>query len=288
MNEAFPLPRLLPREPDSHKGTYGRVLVIAGSRSMPGAAVLATLGALRGGAGLATLATGESALAMIASAAPCATFLPLQETRDGWIDATAFDRLLPRIEAADVVVLGPGLGTEPNTQALIRRLITAVRTPLVLDADGLNAVAADPKPLLERSGVTVLTPHPGELSRLDGEPPPRDREARRTRAEHAARRFRSVVCLKGHRTVVTDGTSWRENTTGNPSMATGGAGDVLSGVMGALLHVFERPLDAAACAVHVHGLAGDFAAYQHGPVSVIATDLLDHLGAAFQHYARHA
>ncbi len=286
MTHVTHVPPLPARDPESHKGNFGRVLVIAGSRSMPGAAALAANGAFRGGAGLVTVATATSALPMIAPVTPCATFAALPETTDGWIAATAFDLLLPPIDAADVVVLGPGLGTERGTQGLVRRLVAGIRKPLVLDADGLNAIAPEPQPLLVRSAPTVLTPHPGELSRLDGDPPPRGRDDRRDRAERAARRFRAIVCLKGHCTIVTDGESSYENDTGNPSMATGGAGDVLSGLVSALIHAFARPLDAAICAVHVHGLAGDLAADQHGPVSVIATDLLAHLGPAFQRYAQ--
>lgn len=277
-------PPIPPRDPDSHKGTYGRVLVVAGARAMPGAAVLAANGALRGGAGLVTVATPWSALGSVAPAAPCATYAPLAESTAGFLDGRALDPLLERAGAADVVVVGPGLGQEDGTVALVRSFVRRLERPLVLDADGLNAISDEPDAVAARSFPTVLTPHPGELSRLDRQDAPRGDEERRARAEAAARRFGAVVCLKGHRTVVTDGDGTYVNDTGNPAMATGGTGDVLAGLLGALVAQLDDPLDAAVVAVRVHGLAGDLARETHGPLSVIATDLLQHLGPAFLRY----
>ncbi len=279
------VPRLKPREADSHKGTYGRVLIVAGSRQMPGAAALAALGALRGGAGLVTVATPESALPLIAPAVTCATYLPLPESARGFLAPAARRLVLERADAADAVVLGPGLGMERGTVLTVRRLVAAIEEPLVLDADGLNAIAAEPQVLLTRSAPTVLTPHPGELMRLDGEPPPRGRTERRRRAEQAASRFRAVVCLKGHETVVTDGQATYVNDTGNPGMASGGTGDVLAGLTGTFLAQMDRPLDAAIAAVRLHGLAGDVAARRLGQAALIASDLLEALGEAFARYA---
>lgn len=268
------------RQRDGHKGSYGKILVIAGSRAMPGAAHLAAIGALRGGAGLVTLATSASALPLIAPGAPCATYLPLPETMLGSLGGPALQPILTRSEEADVVVLGPGLGQERATVQLVRKLVAGIRKPLLIDADGLNAVAGEPKCLLRRSSPTVLTPHPGELCRLDGGSLPTGAKERRARAEAAASRFKAIVCLKGHRTVVSDGQRTYLNDTGNPGMATGGSGDVLAGLLGALMAQFAEPFDAAMFAVHVHGTAGDLAADCHGEVSMIASDLLDTVGPA--------
>ena len=286
------VPPTLPTRPeDSHKGTFGRVLIVAGSREMPGAAVLAANGALRGGAGLVTVATAASAVSSMAPAAPCATYIPLAESEAGFVAATAFDAILSRAEGVEAVILGPGLGSERGTTGLVRRLVAAIEAPLILDADGLNALANEPQSLLIRSFPTVLTPHPGELFRFErGEHQalPRGAGERTARAAAAAKRFRAVVCLKGHETVVTDGEATYVNDTGNPAMATGGTGDVLAGVVGALVAQLaghdRNALDATVAAVRIHGLAGDLATEIHGPVSVIATDLLDHMGAAFVRY----
>ncbi len=279
-------PRVPRRTAAAHKGDFGRILIVAGSRAMPGAATLASLGALRGGAGLVTLATPASALASIAPAVPCATFEPLPETTNGAIAAAAFDVVMERARSVDVVAIGPGLGRHAETVALVRRLVPALEVPLVLDADGLNAIAGEPPRALARSAATVLTPHPGELARLDGEAVVADAPApRRARAEACARAFRelhAVVCLKGRGSVVTDGERTFVNPTGNPGMATGGAGDVLTGLLAALLHRFDGAFDAACCAVHLHGLAGDLAARRIGQDALIATDLLAFLGDAFR------
>ncbi|MBI4881262.1 MAG: NAD(P)H-hydrate dehydratase [Planctomycetes bacterium] len=279
-------PKLKPRQADSHKGTYGRVLIVAGSRQMPGAAALAAMGALRGGAGLVTVATPESALPLIAPAVTCATYLPLPESPRGFLAPAARRLVLERAEAADSVVLGPGLGVERGTVSTVRKLVAAIRKPLLLDADGLNAIAAEPQVLLARAAATVLTPHPGELMRLDLQPLPRGREERRRRAEQAASRFRAVICLKGHETVVTDGAATYVNDTGNPGMASGGTGDVLAGLAGTFLAQIESPLDAAIAAVRLHGLAGDVAARCRGQAALIASDLLEALGEAFARYSR--
>lgn len=289
MSRPFAPPPIPPRPADTHKGTYGRVLIVAGAPSMPGAAVLAANGALRGGAGLVTVATPASALASIAPAAPCATYAPLPESDHGFVTVDALDRLLDLATRNDVVVVGPGLGGATTTsggtvEELIRKFVRAVSLPLVLDADGLNAIADEPDALLARSSPTVLTPHPGELARLDHSPAPRGPDERKARAEATARRLRAVVALKGHATVVTDGERTYVNDTGNPSMATGGTGDVLAGLTGALVAQLDDPLAAAVVAVRVHGLAGDLARDVHGPLSVIATDLLQHLGPAFLRY----
>ncbi|MBL8768787.1 MAG: NAD(P)H-hydrate dehydratase [Planctomycetes bacterium] len=274
--------RLTKRARDSHKGDFGRVLVVAGSRRMPGAATLAALGALRGGAGLVTVATPECALPLIAPACPCALFEPLPATREGFVANAALEHLVEAARRADVVVLGPGLGTEEATQFTIRSFALELGKPLVLDADGLNAFAAEPDVLARRSSPTIMTPHPGELERLDGKPATADAKERLARAKAASARFRAIVCLKGAGTVVASASRTYVNRTGNPGMATGGSGDVLSGLLGALIVRFDDPFKAAALAVHMHGRAGDLAKRRRGETALIALDLVEHLGDALK------
>ncbi len=274
--------RLTKRARDSHKGDFGRVLVVAGSRRMPGAATLAALGALRGGAGLVTVATPECALPLIAPACPCALFEPLPATREGFVANAALEHLVEAARRADVVVLGPGLGTEEATQFTIRSFALELGKPLVLDADGLNAFAAEPDVLARRSSSTIMTPHPGELERLDGKPATADAKERLARAKAASARFRAIVCLKGAGTVVASASRTYVNRTGNPGMATGGSGDVLSGLLGALIVRFDDPFKAAALAVHMHGRAGDLAKRRRGETALIALDLVEHLGDALK------
>lgn len=286
-SEPLLLPRIPRRPIDGHKGSFGRVLVVAGSRDMPGAAALATLGALRGGAGLVTLAAPAPAIDRVTPLIPCATLHPLPHGPDGRIQRTAARAVLDRAASCDVVVIGPGLGFDGDAQGAVRdavrTMVAELPLPLVLDADGLNAIAGSTA-LDGRAAPTVLTPHPGEMARLLHEPTPSDGDGRVRCARHAATRFHATVVLKGAGTVVTDGSAVLVNTTGNPGMATGGTGDVLAGLLGALLAVLSTPLEAAAAAVHLHGLAGDIAAEARSPEALIATDLLEHLGAAFRAY----
>lgn len=274
--------RLTKRARDSHKGDFGRVLVVAGSRRMPGAATLAALGALRGGAGLVTVATPDCALPLIAPGCPCALFEPLPATREGFVANAALEHLVEAARRADVVVLGPGLGIEEATQFTIRSFALELGKPLVLDADGLNAFAAEPDVLARRSSPTIMTPHPGELERLDGKPATADAKERLARAKAASARFRAIVCLKGAGTVVASASRTYVNRTGNPGMATGGSGDVLSGLLGALIVRFDDPFKAAALAVHMHGRAGDLAKRRRGETALIALDLVEQLGDALK------
>lgn len=250
---------------------------------MPGAAVLTTLAALRGGAGLVTLASTASAIDRIAAAVPCAMFASLPESRSGQLSSRAIEPLIDRLAHADVIVIGPGLGQEDGTARLVRRVV-ALDKPLVLDADGLNAMAHDPAPLRQRTAATILTPHPGELLRLDRGPMPTTPADRRKRAERLAQSTRSVVVLKGSRSVVTDGERTYLNDTGNPGMATGGSGDVLAGLTAALLAQLGDALPATIAAVRIHGIAGDLAARARSQEAMIAADLLECFGAAFRAY----
>ena len=268
------------RAPESHKGDFGRVLIVAGSRGRTGAAHLAAVGALRSGAGLVTVATPRSCLPIVASMAPEYMTEALDETVSGGIDFASLDRLFEL--DADVIAVGPGIGRDPATAAFVHGLLERAGVPIVLDADALNAFSGDPDRLLGRDGVDVIvTPHPGEMSRLLGIP---IEAVQVDRVEHA-RRFaashRVHVILKGHRTVIA-GPEGRTfvNLTGNAGMATGGTGDLLTGMIAAWV---AQLLDAeAACklAVYLHGTAGDLAEADEGEAALIATDLAGRLGDA--------
>jgi NAD(P)H-hydrate epimerase len=268
------------RAAESHKGDFGRVLIVAGSVGKTGAAHLAALGALRSGAGLVTIAAPRSCVSVLASMGPEYMTEPLDETPSGRIDYAALERVLEL--KADVIAVGPGLGQEPSTFAFVQGLVERAGVSLVLDADALNAFVEEPERLMGRDGIEmIVTPHPGEMARLVGstiEATQRDRLA-------AARGFASIhklhVILKGHRTLIA-GPEDRVflNFTGNAGMATGGTGDVLTGMVAAW---FAQLLDAeAACkiAVYLHGSAGDLAEADEGEVSLIATDLVSRIGDA--------
>lgn len=272
--------RMIPvRRPDSHKGSYGHVVVVAGSRGKTGAAVLAARGALRSGAGLVTVATPGAAVAVVAAHDPEVMTIGLPETEQGTVAEGAADAIANI--GADVIVAGPGLGTGPGTVALVGALMRT-DVPLVLDADALNVIAASPDILHRASKAPVIiTPHPGEMARLVSRSTA-DVQARRLEtAREFAAKWGVVVVLKGHRTVVaqSDGAA-SFNMSGNPGMATPGAGDVLAGVIGAWLGQLGDVSAAARLGVYLHGLAGDLAAREVSQVAVTAGDIARHLGPA--------
>jgi NAD(P)H-hydrate epimerase len=276
------LPRLPPRPADSNKGSFGKVLVVAGSRGMSGAAVLCASAALRGGAGLVKLAVPSDLLPIVAASNPCYLTSPLPQDELGRLSASAQGPLLDLIAANDVLALGPGLGRSSDLDALLASLVGLGRVPTVLDADGLNAFAGHPEQL-ERGGMPlILTPHPGEFARLLGVDVASVQSNRQELAARFARERGIVLVLKGYGTIVTDGQRVYHNATGNPGMATGGTGDVLTGLIAALLAQHLEPFAAALLGVHLHGLAGDLARDQLGEVSLTASDLLDYLPHAFQ------
>ena len=268
------------RAADSHKGDFGRVLVIAGSVGRTGAAHLAAIGALRSGAGLVTVATPRSCLPIVAAMAPEYMTEGLEETAAGTIDFAALDRVLEF--KADVIAVGPGLGQSPGTAAFVHGLLERAGVPLILDADALNAFIGDPERLLGRDGVdVVITPHPGEMARLLNLSIEAVQHDRLRHATEFASSHRVHVVLKGHRTVIA-GPDNRAfiNLTGNAGMATGGTGDLLTGMIAAW---FGQLLDAeAACklAVYLHGTAGDLAEADEGDVALVAGDLAARLGDA--------
>jgi NAD(P)H-hydrate epimerase len=280
-------PRPAPELPDdAHKGDAGRVLCVCGSRDMPGAAVLVARAAQRAGAGLVTVAClAEELRIILPTAAPEAILL---DWTHAFADARAASMPELRSREDHARVVGPGLGRTARTLAIVSALLAdGFRGPTVLDADALNVVAGDLEIVRGHAGPLVSTPHPGEAARLLGRPIPRDEAGRIAAAREISRRTRGVCCLKGHRTVVADGEQVYVNTTGNPGMATAGAGDVLAGILSAYLAACAtgidarwKVFDAAAAAVHVHGLAGDLAAERFSRRGVIASDLIDFLPAA--------
>jgi NAD(P)H-hydrate epimerase len=279
------LPRLPPRAADSHKGDYGRALLIGGSRGMSGAIALAGMACLRAGAGLVKLAVPDCCLETVAGFNPCYMTVPL-ESDDGQLAASARDKLEELASEATCVAIGPGLGKSGEVNRLVRSLYRTLEKPMVIDADGLNALAASKSGLAKPGGPRVLTPHPGELARLAVANGLSDDESQRhSVAVELAARHQLVVVLKGHRTLITDGHEQQTNTTGNPGMATGGTGDVLTGIITALICQELSPLDAARLGVFVHGLAGDLAAEQRGQTALIATDLVEHLPQAWRKLA---
>jgi ADP-dependent NAD(P)H-hydrate dehydratase len=274
-----PLPRLPERSVDSHKGSFGSALVVAGSVGMTGAAVLAGTAALRGGAGVVRLAVPDDCLPIVACHEPSYMTVPLPADEEGRIALSALARIVEWAENATVVALGPGLGRSAALEDLVGTLYQELPRPMIVDADGLNALAAEPEVLARPGGPRILTPHPGEFARLTGRrPEPEDRCALTLEMAHL---WGAVVVLKGHRTCISDGRQIVVNTTGNPGMATAGAGDVLTGLIAALACQGLTPFNAARLGVYLHGLAGDLAAREIGQTCLIASDLLRYLPAAF-------
>ncbi len=275
------IPKLPARDPDSNKGTHGRGLLIAGSVGMSGAAVLAGNAMLRSGAGLVTLAGPKSIQTVLALGNPCYMTVGLPEdTATGRLASPAVGPALQLALERDVVAIGPGLGKSEPVGHLVRLLLEKIEGGLVIDADGLNSLGQDPS-FPPRRMPAVITPHPGEFARLTGQSIAEVQADREGCARHLARRLGVVVLLKGNHTVITDGEQLAVNKNGNPGMARGGSGDVLTGVIAALLCQRMTPYDAAVLGAHVHGLAGDLAREKLGEVGMIATDLVDFLPAAF-------
>jgi ADP-dependent NAD(P)H-hydrate dehydratase / NAD(P)H-hydrate epimerase len=275
--------QLQDRPADTHKGTYGHVLIVAGGPGKTGAGALASMAALRTGAGLVSFALPHSLnIAMEAKLTEAMT-IPLPESEPGVLGAEAAKRLVEWLEGKSALILGPGIGTHPETVRCVHEVLRQVRLPTVLDADGLNALAADPEIRGDIHMPLVLTPHPGELARLRRTTTAVIQADRLGAAREAARTYRAVVVLKGAYTVIAEpeGTLYI-NLTGNPGMATAGSGDVLSGMIGTLLGQGYVPSMAARVAVYLHGLAGDLAATALGERSLMAGDLVEMLPHAFQ------
>lgn len=266
--------RLLPPRPrEAHKGDCGRLLLLCGSVGFTGAARLAARAALRSGAGLVFLGVPEKIYPIVAAGLEEPVVFPLPCDEAGRLTPEALDAASPRLGQADAVLFGPGLGQSDGVRELLRRLLGAARCPVLLDADGINALAGHKDILRERRAPVVLTPHDGEFARLYEGPP----LGRYGETMALARETGCTVLRKGHRTLISDGeTTWR-NRTGNPGMATGGSGDVLSGILTVFLADGLSPLTAAALAAYVHGAAGDRCAARLGERGMLPSDLIETL-----------
>ncbi len=283
--------RLPPRPRDAHKGISGRVAIVAGSRGMSGAAVLCGLAALRGGAGLVRVYCPASIQPIVATSEPCLMTVGLDEDAQGRLTDRHISELAHELSDSDVVALGPGMGRSAELLTLVHDLYRHLHVPLVLDADGLNAMAEfEPSDwALSHPSPRILTPHPGEMERLPFYSSPVSAH-RNESAWFTAQSTGATVVLKGHETVVTDAVRIYENETGNPGMAVGGTGDVLTGLIAALMaqnvnvHNQGRlsPFEVAALAVHVHGRAGDRCAARIGPIGFLAREVADELPGALQ------
>ena len=274
---------LSPRRPDAHKGDFGHLLIVAGARGKAGAAVLAARAAVAAGAGLTTVAAPAELLPALVAGCPEAMSVPVAQSESGAIAREAVGALLAAAAERTTLAIGPGVGREAGTQEALRALTLGSDRPLVLDADGLHAFAGRIEELARRPGPTVLTPHPGELGRLLGRATGDVQRDRLGAAREAARRSGAIVVLKGHRTVIAgaDGEAWI-NPTGNPALASGGSGDVLTGVLAARLAQGDEAEFAAGLAVYWHGLAGDLARERGGGPAVPAGELVATLGAAWR------
>ncbi len=270
-----------PRPADANKGTFGRVLILAGSTGMSGAAALSGLAALRGGAGLVTVAVPAAIQSIVAGMEPSYMTVGLPCSEQGRFTRETIDRMPELMRHSNAVACGPGWGQSDELHELLEWLNGNVTQPLLIDADGLNLLARAPDALDRACGPRILTPHPGEFARLTGSEVATIQQRRIDTAVDFALRHRVVVLLKGAGTVITDGHRVAINSTGNSGMATGGCGDVLTGLITALLAQGLEPFHAARLGAHLHGLAGDLAAAELSQPGLIASDLPRHLGQAW-------
>ena len=281
-----PLPALPPRPRDSHKASVGRVLIVGGCRGMAGAPALCARGALRAGAGLVTIAVPAKIADVVAGFLPEAMVLALPCDDDGALDSSADEAIAPWLDRVDALVIGPGLGRAPHTEEAVLSLLAKAQKPVVLDADGLYAVRGRVGDLARRSASTVLTPHAGEAKALLGESQDDVAAHREDRAKRLAVLARGICVLKGPGTLVTDGARLFENATGNSILATGGTGDVLSGVIAAFLAGLPATggdaFGAASLGVHVHGAAADLLRARRGDRGTLASEIADALPEAIR------
>lgn len=257
------------RAADAHKGDFGKILLLCGSKGYTGAAYLAAMGALRSGAGLVFLGVPESIYAIEAIKLNEAIVFSLPE-EDGKLSADAVPAILERLTKMDAVLIGPGLGQSAGVFEVVKVVLEQAQCPVLLDADGINLIAAHKDIVRGRTAPTILTPHAGEFVRLGGNP-----EERTVAAEAMAKDLGCILLLKGHHTVITDGGTTYINTTGNPGMAVGGSGDMLAGIVTALLGQGIAPLEAAVCGAWLHGAAGDICAAEIGQYGMLPTDMLN-------------
>ncbi len=263
---------LLPhRNPNTHKGDYGKILLLCGSKGYTGAAALSAMGALRSGAGLVYLAVPESIYTVEASKLLEPVVLALQDDENGGYSISAVNQVRQWLPKMDAVLVGPGIGRGEGALAITKMILSEAKIPVVLDADGINVIAAHKDIVRDRRYPTILTPHAGEFMRIAGQTPGTDRMES---ARRLAQDLGAVVLLKGHRTVITDGEVCYESTTGNPGMATGGSGDVLAGLIVSLLGQGLTPLQSAACGAWLHGTCGDICAEEIGQYGMLPQDMI--------------
>lgn len=258
------------RSVDGHKGTFGKILLLCGSRGYTGAAALAAMGALRTGAGLVYLGVPDCIYEIEAIKLTEPVIIPVADDGTTYA-ATAVEKIITMLQGKDAVLIGPGIGQSQGTEAVVCAVLENFKGPIVLDADGINVMATHKDILRERTGSTILTPHDGEFRRFGCILT----DDRAESAAELAKDLNVIVLLKGHRTVITDGKHTYINTTGNPGMATGGSGDVLSGMIVSLLGQGIPPLEAAACAAWLHGAAGDFCAHEIGQFGMLPSDMVN-------------
>ncbi|MDE6733709.1 MAG: NAD(P)H-hydrate dehydratase [Oscillospiraceae bacterium] len=270
------------RTKTSHKGTFGRLLNIAGSLNYSGAAVMSTRAALRSGAGLCTLASPISTVKALSGSLVENTFLPLPETEDGFLSDAAAEKIADTLSKMTAVSIGCGLGNSENTRKITEFVIRNADCPIIIDADGINSIAANINVLKERTGKTVITPHPLEFSRISGLSAEEIQADRIGAAKHTAREYGVVVLLKGAYSIITDGSETLVNPTGNAALAKGGSGDVLTGIIAAMLAQGVSVLSAAASGAYCHGFAADLLAEEKSPASIIASDIIEALPRVFK------
>jgi NAD(P)H-hydrate epimerase len=270
------------RRGDSHKGDYGHIFILAGSTGLTGAAALSSIAAMRTGAGLVTLGIPKSLNPIMEVKLTEVMTLPLPETAEGSLGLGAKEKILRMIKKASVIALGPGLGVNPETGKLVQELLVAVEKPIVLDADGLNLLNGNISLLKSVRAPLVITPHPGEAGRLIGKKSSEIQSDRIGIVRKIALKSGAIVVLKGAATVIANPRGVWVNPTGNPGMASGGVGDVLTGMIASFIGQGFSSLDAALAAVYIHGKAGDIAAKKVGMYSLIATDIIDNLHIAMR------
>lgn len=262
---------MLPDRPnDSHKGTFGKILLLCGSRGFTGAAALAAMGALRSGVGLTYLAVPESIYEIEAVKLTEPVIFPVDDD-NGTYSISGLPQIEDLLTGKDAVLVGPGIGRSDGATAVVRTVLESFSGPVVVDADGINVLSAHKDILRGRTSPTILTPHDGEFQRFGGNLT----EDRIRSAAEMATQYSCVVLLKGCRTIITDGMRCYCNHTGNPGMATGGSGDVLSGIIVSLLGQGLPPLEAAACGAWLHGAAGDLCAKEIGQYGMLPSDMVN-------------
>lgn len=274
------------REKDTHKGDYGHLFIIGGSPGLTGAVCLSGISALKSGCGLVTIGIPEGLNNIIEIKLTEVMSLPLPETEDHYFSLRAFDKAIEFIEKkADSVLIGPGISLHSETKKFVKKIIPEIKKPVVIDADALKIISEELE-LLKFLDKPILTPHPGEMSYLTGMKINEIQKEREKVAEDFAKKYNVIVVLKGYRTVVTDGERTYINLTGNPGMAKGGSGDVLSGIIGGLLAQEEDKFISAKYGVLIHGLAGDIAVKEKGEISLIPSDIIEKLPVVFKYLKR--